>query len=279
MGMLEGVGALANTGWNVFSTLYGWHRDDWNTRRMWEREDAIRKEMYEREDNAVQRRVSDLQKAGLSPVLAAGSAASASTYGGASPVQNSSKAMALGNPVQQYLDSIQTKADIARTNADKALTDKKAEAEEQNIAFLKSSAYKAEQEAKGQELRNAWINQDMVSKLKLRGIEGQQKEQTIQNLIAEHLAIQERTNLLKADTAYRQAEKDLLLTNIDLSKIQRDQANFNLTTSGLRLYNDTYAVNKGIGGKVFGDIRNLFTGPDIFHAIKNIDDSWYWEKK
>ena len=59
----------------------------------------------------------------------------------------------------------------------------------------------------------------------------------------------------------------------------RDLNNFNLTTSGLRLYNDTYQVNKGLVSRMFGDVRNLFTGPGIYDAIKNVDTSWYWENR
>lgn len=45
----------------------------------WRKEDQIRQQMYDREDTAVRRRAADLQAAGLSKTLAAGSAAGSAT--------------------------------------------------------------------------------------------------------------------------------------------------------------------------------------------------------
>lgn len=66
-----------NLGWNVGSQLYQWQRED--------KYNALTRE---REDTAIQRRVADLKAAGLSPVLAAGSAAQTSNpiVTGAKPV-------------------------------------------------------------------------------------------------------------------------------------------------------------------------------------------------
>ena len=121
-------------------------------------------------------------------------------------------------------------------------------------------------------MRNSWINRDMASQLKLRDSEFARTN-------ADTLRLGQQTELLKAQTAYEQTAMDKLLTEIDNAKIMRDLNNFNLTTSGLRLYNDTYQVNKGLVSRMFGDVRNLFTGPGIYDAIKNVDTSWYWENR
>lgn len=224
----------------------------------------------EREDNAVQRRARDLMRAGMSPTLAAGQPALASAN------------MANGldkNPFMEYLNSVQAKANIAQTNAGTDLAKFQAQTEEYKKTQMMAGVREIEQrianmqsEKNGLDLRNSWINRDMASQLRLRDSEFARTN-------AETLRIGQNTELLKAQTAYEQTAMDKLLTEIDIAKIQRDLNNFNLTTSGLRLYNDTYQVNKGLLGRVFGDVRNLFTGFDIRHAINNVDTSWYWDKK
>ena len=69
--MLLGSAGAANS---LFNTYMQYQQNDW--------EKHVQKVMWGREDNAVQRRVADLKTAGLSPVLAAGSAA------GSGPVVN-----------------------------------------------------------------------------------------------------------------------------------------------------------------------------------------------
>ena len=224
----------------------------------------------EREDNAVQRRASDLIKAGMSPTLSAGQPASATAN------------MATGtdrNPFMEYLNATQAKANIAQTNAGTELAKFQAQTEEYKKTQMMAGVREIEQrianmqsEKAGLDLRNSWINRDYASQIKLRDAQ-------FMHANADTLRIGQQTELLKAQTAYEQTAMDKLLTEIDNAKIMRDLNNFNLTTAGLRLYNDTYQANKGILGRVFGDVRNLFTGPDISHAIKNMDTSWYWDNK
>lgn len=245
-----GVGAYA-----LGSTLYGIYANH---------------RQEEREDNAVQRRARDLMKAGMSPTLAAGQPAAASAN------------MANGldkNPFMEYLNATQAKANIAQTNAGTELAKFQAQTEEYKKTQMMAGVREIEQrianmqsEKAGLDLRNSWINRDYASQIKLRDAEFEKAN-------AETLRIGQNTELLKAQTAYEQTAMDKLLTEIDIAKIQRDLNNFNLTTSGLRLYNDTYQVNKGLLGRVFGDVRNLFTGFDIRNAINNVDTSWYWDNK
>ncbi len=81
----------------------------------------LQQTMFGREDNAVQRRVSDLRKAGLSPVLAAGSAASAGPVISTSAPQrvsdlNGFMALAQIGTMLANQQKAQSEAEIARLN-------------------------------------------------------------------------------------------------------------------------------------------------------------------
>lgn len=111
-GIISAVaGGLNAIGNNIFAGLN--YREQQKNLEWQKQQHAL---MQQREDNAVQRRVEDLKAAGLSPTLAAGSAAQAHQ-----PIQTHAPQMGqlqqLG-VAEAYLNLVRQKADIARTNAE-----------------------------------------------------------------------------------------------------------------------------------------------------------------
>lgn len=82
-----------------------------NQMEMQDYQKALQQEIFEREDNAIRRRVKDLKKAGLSPVLAAGSAANAGAPINVTAPQGDQKSLSEMYALKQQHESIkQTQA-------------------------------------------------------------------------------------------------------------------------------------------------------------------------
>lgn len=96
----------------------------------------LQQQMFQREDNAVQRRKADLIAAGLSPVLAAGSAASA----GPVVSTNAPQLQNMPDSAQIMMSMIKMKNDISMTDAQKELMRKQQEQLDTQIDKNKADA-------------------------------------------------------------------------------------------------------------------------------------------
>lgn len=135
-GVLNTVPNIINAGSNVVGTIDQMKTNDLNFKLQKEQyayQKNLQKIMFGREDNAVQRRVADLKASGLSPTLAAGSAASAGPVVSTQVPQKESDLSAyltlaqIGTMLANQ-QKAQTEADIARQSLAQAKIQTKASA-------------------------------------------------------------------------------------------------------------------------------------------------------
>lgn len=211
---------------------------------------------YERDDNAVSRRMLDLQNAGLSPTLAAGSAA-----GNSAPVNRDLDFSA----VEKALSGMQMKANIAQTNAGAELTRNQATSEIWKQQVMQGQINKMVAETTGIDLANQMYNADMLSKINLRN---KQADNLIRN-----------AELTQAKTITEQVALDKLKTETDIAKIQRDVENYNMQTLAIDKQVDAWARLGSPFLKNFkGDLQVIPMLTGYNRNAKNLDTSWYWDK-
>lgn len=189
--IIAGGASLVGAGINAYSTY------------------KTNKTMMERDDNAISRRALDLQNAGLSPVLAAGSGASTSNLTAPQvDTDTFSKSAALTMAMKQGY------AQLGQTEAQTALTQFQAQNEDIRSAYYNGQIDLQKAQLEHQNLENAWFTQDMSTRLGLRDAQTRQVEKDI-------LRTEQQTQLLSAQTAYEQERKKQLLHQIDIAKIDK----------------------------------------------------------
>lgn len=107
-GAADVIGRLFNTGYHVYQD----QRDAALTAAQWQYKQAMDQIQMMREDTSVQRRVADLQSAGLNRNLAAGSAAGTGVSAGTPSSHSGRVDMNLGQVYDAYLANIERKQEI-----------------------------------------------------------------------------------------------------------------------------------------------------------------------
>lgn len=121
------IGMAYNIGTGIFNSVQNYRNNQWNqrfAREQFDYQKDLNQILMDREDNAVQRRAKDLQAAGISKNLAAGSSAQASTMsaGNSGAVANSN----MQTQQLQKMDIMNSYAIYKRTKAEENLINQKA---------------------------------------------------------------------------------------------------------------------------------------------------------
>ena len=133
--LLSGVTDLANLGMSL--NAYGYQK-------------KLQKKIFQREDTAVQRRVNDLKQAGLSPVLAAGSAAGS----GGTVAVNAPQLGDMSDKLSMAYDLATQEKNIERTDADIERTKVDILKQMEEIKMIGDQRNYIKSQTNGQYLRN-----------------------------------------------------------------------------------------------------------------------------
>lgn len=148
MGILSAIGAGAMVGGGILGSFLNYKsQQDTNALNK-----DLTREAWARDDNAVQRRVADLTAAGLSPTLAAGSAASTTQpIKAVAPTVDMTGTM---SGLQQFGQLGKLNADIAHTEADTKLVQDQANKAVIESEYIKTQNDLAESQKEAQDIEN-----------------------------------------------------------------------------------------------------------------------------
>lgn len=127
---------------------------------------GLQEKIFEREDNAVLRRVYDLKRAGLNPVLAAGSAAGAGQAVGVSAPQHAPfEKIGMPRAAQGAMDVITQKMAIDRTSAENRFIEQQTKKSKSETSLTLTKAAQAMIDLKNQEATGMSTNSGFFGKL------------------------------------------------------------------------------------------------------------------
>lgn len=167
-GKMDIAGSLINAGANLLGNVFGiYSADKQNTRNLnfqkevFEYQKGLNQTMMEREDSSYQRKMADMQRAGLNPVLAAGGAG-ATSHPGTAPTAPKSE-MDYTMMQDMVLRMGQMAADISRTKAEAERLRKQSEVDDRRLDLEKWKAER-DHEFREKELGISGMRADTESK-------------------------------------------------------------------------------------------------------------------
>lgn len=226
----NGLNIALNTGSSALGFGYGVYQDQ----RNFNYQKELNETLMEREDNAVQRRVADLRAAGLSPTLAAGSAASSSSGSVASAVQPENKFdKILNNYITaeqikaMQLDNAKTQAEITNMNIDGDVKRKSIEQMDSNIAINQAelALYGSKQELLTLDARKAeqtLVNMGITADNMLK--EGLKLDEETRKILREINLISKQYDLMTQQGNYYGAQTKLIQAQEEFQSIKNETA-------------------------------------------------------